>query len=160
MAERSEASGESQIVLRNGTAAEVAELYAQIPEFGQQELAPHDIEHRLAQPGALLLVATIGGHPVGFKAGYDRYGDGSFYSWLGGVLLGARSSGVATALLLEQERQIAAAGYDRIYVKSRNRLVPMLKLLLDNGYSVVGVTLPDDLPLADGRLLFAKILRG
>ena len=72
----------------------------------------------------------------------------------------ARREGVAQALLLEQEQRVVAAGFDRIYVKTRNRFVDMLKLLLDNGYGLVGVKLPDDLPIADGRLTLLKILRG
>ena len=72
----------------------------------------------------------------------------------------ARRKGVARALLLEQEKKVIAAGFDRVYVKTLNRYIGMLTLLLTNGYGVVGVKLPDDLPVADGRLTLVKILRG
>ena len=160
MAELHSSAGAAAIDIREGRIEELHELYDQIPEFAGEWLSEGEPESRLSTPGALLLIATRAGVPVGFKAGYDRYSDGSFYSWLGGVVPEARKLGVAQALLNEQERRVTSAGYDRIYVKSRNRLVPMLTLLLSNGYAVVGVDLPDDLPLADGRVLFAKLLRG
>lgn len=146
--------------VREGSLSEGWAIYQQLPEFSGGQLSQSDFEHRLNNSSAIVLVAEADGQAVGFKAGYDRYADGSFYSWLGGVVSDARRDGVAQALLLEQERLVVVAGYDRIYVKTRNRFVGMLMLLLNNGYGVVGVKLPDDLPIADGRLTLLKVLRG
>lgn len=146
--------------IRNGTLAEVWALYQSLPELAGGVITQSDFEHRLTRESALLLVAERDGELIGFKVGFDRYADGSFYSWIGGVVTDARRTGVAQALLQEQERLVVAAGFDRIYVKSRNRFVGMLTLLLNNGYGIVGVTLPDDLPVADGRLTLLKGLRG
>ena len=146
--------------IRVATLAEAWELYQGLPEFAGGTIAQSEFEHRLTRESALLLVVERDAELIGFSVGFDRYGDGSFYSWLGGVVADARRDGVAQALLLEQERRLVAAGFDRIYVKSKNRFVGMLTLLLNNGYGIVGVTLPDDLPVADGRLTLLKNLRG
>lgn len=150
----------SPATVREGTLAEAWTLYEQLPEFAGGLLEQSVFEHRLSHAHAIVLIAERDGTPVGFKVGFDRYADGSFYSWLGGVVQDARREGVAQALLLEQEQRVVAAGFDRIYVKTRNRFVDMLKLLLENGYGIVGVKLPDDLPIADGKLTLLKVLRG
>ena len=51
----------------------------------------------------LSLIAEIENQSVGFKIGYDRFKDGSFYSWMGGVLPEFRKKGVASALADFQE---------------------------------------------------------
>ncbi len=150
----------SPVSVREGSLAEAWAIYQQLPEFTDGLLGQNEFEHRLNHASAIVLIAECHGEAIGFKAGFDRYSDGSFYSWLGGVVRDARRDGAAQALLLEQERLVLAAGYDRIYVKSRNRFVGMLSLLLKNGYGIVGVKLPDDLPVADGRLTLLKVLRG
>ena len=146
--------------VRTGSIAEIWALYSTLPEFSGELLDEAEFERALSFDTALLLVAEREGVTVGFKVGFDRYGDGSFYSWLGGVVPAARRTGVAKALLDEQERRVAVAGFDRVYVKTRNRFVAMLTMLLNNGYGIVGVNLPDDLPVADGRITLTKILRG
>ena len=148
------------VTVREGTLAEAWAIYQQMPEFVGGLLDQSQFEHRLAQGSAIILIACQDDEALGFKVGFDRYADGSFYSWLGGVVKPARRQGVARALLLEQEKKVIAAGFDRVYVKTLNRYTGMLTLLLTNGYGVVGVKLPDDLPVADGRLTLVKILRG
>ena len=106
-----------------------------------------------------MLIAEREGQPVGFKVGYDRYGDGSFYSWLGAVVPAERGAGVARLLLEAQEQYAIESGYDRIYVKTRNRYVAMLKLLLSGGYGIVRAALPADTPIADVRLTLVRVLR-
>jgi len=146
--------------VRAGSIEEIWKMYCALPEFSAELIDQADFERALSFESSVSLVAEQGGTAVGFKVGFDRYGDGSFYSWLGGVAPQARRSGVARALLDEQEKQVVAAGFDRIYVKTRNRFVAMLTMLLTNGYGIVGVNLPDDLPVADGRITLCKILRG
>jgi len=150
----------NNIVVRTGSLSEVWALFEALPEFAGGQIDQAEFEQRLGSDSALLLVAERNGTVAGFKAGYDRYGDGSFYSWLGGVQPEARRAGIAQALLESQEREVINSGFDRIYVKTRNRFVGMISLLLKSGYGVVGVNLPDDLPVADGRLTLLKTLRG
>ena len=146
--------------IRSGSIAEIWGLYNSMPEFSGGLIGPAEFERVLSFDTALLLVAEQNDTAVGFNVGFDRYGDGSFYNWIGGVLANTRRAGVAKALLDEQERLVIAAGFDRIYVKTRNRYVAMLTLLLGSGYAIVGVNLPDDLPVADGSITLTKILRG
>lgn len=148
------------ITIRTGTVGESYALYEKTPEFTQQAESIEDVQQRLGGDSAIILIAELNGEPIGFKLGYDRYCDGSFYSWLGAVLPAGRRQGVAAAMLAEQERLVTAVGFDRIYVKTRNRYVAMLTLLLKRGYDIVGVKLSDDLPLADGRITMVKLLRG
>ena len=148
------------ITIRTGTVDEVYALYEQTPEFAQQAASLEAVQQRLGGESAIILIAELAGEAVGFKVGYDRYSDGSFYSWLGAVLPSARRKGVAAALLNEQQQRVTAVGFDRIYVKTRNRYVAMLTLLLERGYVIVGVQLSDDLPMADGRITLVKLLRG
>jgi GNAT superfamily N-acetyltransferase len=88
--------------------------------------------------------------------GYDRYQDGSFYSWLGGVLPAHRSRGIANALLEHQETWARSAGYGRIYVKTRNRFGAVRAMLASTGYQIVSVDLPPSQTLADARLMLVK----
>ena len=73
----------------------------EIPEFD----SPYNIdeyENRLDE-SASILTAELNDQPIGFKVGYDRFKDGSFYSWMGGILPNHRQNGVASALADYQE---------------------------------------------------------
>ena len=140
-------------------AEEAFALAEQIPEFdaGEGALDIVEFRRRLSGRSALVLVARLDGVAAGFKAGYDRYGDGSWYSWMGGVLPEARNAGVALALLEAQEKWANAAGFERIYVKTRNRHRAMLRLLVGQGYDILQVDARDQ--VAESRLLLCKRLR-
>lgn len=134
----------------------LSRLIEQTPEFsgsGATELA-----RRLGQQDALALVALAMDEPVGYKLGYQRWSDGSWYSWLGAVLPEHRGQGYAQRLLAEQESWVAARGYRSIRVKTRNRFVGMRILLARNGYELIELT-RDGLDRADYRLLFEKQFR-
>jgi len=141
-----------------GSIADAFEAYRRIPEF-----APHsapdraEFERRLGHDSALVLIAVNDSGCAGFKVGYDRYRDGSFYSWLGGVLPQCRGRGVAAALLAQQEMLVRAAGYTRIYVKTRNRFTAMRALLARSHYAIVSVEAnPVDTAWDDLRLTLVK----
>jgi GNAT superfamily N-acetyltransferase len=126
-----------RIDVGEGTIAEAFSTFLGIPEF-VHEGAASEFERRLSRASALVLIARAGDRAVGFKAGYDRYLDGSWYSWLGGVTPQFRGRGVARALLAAQEAWVRERGFRRIYVKTRNRYVDMRVLLARSGYQVVG----------------------
>lgn len=149
----------AELRIDHGDAAEAYALAVQIPEFdaGDGGLDAAEFERRLSGRNALVLLARLDGVPVGFKAGYDRYGDGSWYSWMGGVLPEARNHGLAVALLEAQEKWAMAAGFERIYVKTRNRHRDMLRLLVRQGYDILQIDARDD--VAENRLLLCKRLR-
>ncbi|MEM7100707.1 MAG: GNAT family N-acetyltransferase [Pseudomonadota bacterium] len=136
--------------------ARVPALLQQIPELEQI----FDLENAatLMSNSGLALFATADGVAAGFKLGYDRFGDGSFYSWLGGVLPDFRGGHVAQRLLEDQETWVLQQGFHGIFVKTRNRFVGMRILLARNGYGMVNME-----PLADrgnSRLLHYKKLPG
>lgn len=148
-----------KIWIESGTTRTAFELYCAVPEF-----EPHatidsaDFESRLAHNSASILIAYDDADAVGFKVGYDRYRDGSWYSWLGGVLPGHRGRGIAQVLLEHQETWARSAGYRRIYVETRNRFGAMRAMLASAGYQIVAVDSPISTPLADARLTLVKVL--
>ena len=60
------------------------DLSFKIPEFN----SPYKIEEYKKRCAGkhLALIAEIDNQPVGFKVGYDRFNNGSFYSWMSGVM--------------------------------------------------------------------------
>jgi ribosomal protein S18 acetylase RimI-like enzyme len=77
-------------------------VLANIPEFDPLKPITY-YQKRLEDTPHLILVAQDGSKLVGCKIGYDRFADGSFYSWLGGVLPEYRKTGIAQALADHQE---------------------------------------------------------
>ena len=130
-------------------------MLADVPEL-EQRLDADDAARRLQHDG-LVLIADVGSTPAGFKVGYNRFADGSYYSWLGGVLPPYRGQHVAQALLTHQENWVRSRGYNGIYVKTRNRFVGMRLLLARNGYNLVGLEAQTD--PAENRLLHFKALQ-
>ena len=147
-------SSPKAVTIRQGQIEELALLVDAVPEL-EQGFDRENAQARLQSAG-LLLVATVSDQPAGFKVGYDRFQDGSYYSWLGGVLPEFRGQGVALQLLQHQEDWVREAGFKGIYVKTRNRFVGMRILLARNGYEVVGFNPHAD--QADSRLLHYKAL--
>jgi predicted GNAT superfamily acetyltransferase len=146
------------IRVREGTIDEAFDVFMRVPELdGAGDRA--EWIRRLDGASALVLVAVRDDRAVAFKVGYDRYRDGSWYSWLGGVEPAVRGTGVARALLERQETWVKAHGYRRIHVKTRNRFVAMRVLLARAGYSIVAVEAPaPDTPVDDLRLILVKDL--
>ena len=138
------------------SSTELQRILAQVPELNLQfdEAAADAL---LAREGTLF-IAEMEGEVAGFKAGYDRYQDGSYYSWLGGVVPVFRKQGVAQSLLEQQEAWVLEAGYRGIYVKTRNRFVGMRMFLAKNGYDVVGIELPEGEARSETRIMHYKAL--
>ncbi len=139
-----------------GTAVQAWELACRIAELGgeAEQYGRQVYQRRLSGDSALVLLATADGEPVGFKAGYDRYRDGSWYSWMGGVLEPWRGQGVAQLLLQAQEKWVAEQGYATLYVKTRNRHKRMMAFLAINDYDIIRVE--EKSSLAEARILYAK----
>ena len=132
----------------------VPNLLQQVPEL--EQIFDAEGARRLLANAGLALIAQVNGEPAGFKLGYDRFSDGSYYSWLGGVVPEHRGGLVAQHLLTYQETWVRDQGYRGIYVKTRNGFVGMRILLARNGYDMVGIEpYPDAM---DSRLLHYKSL--
>ncbi len=112
-------------------------LTHRLPEF----VAPYKSEEyvkRLFGKPHLILMACENQEPVGFKLGYERQPDGSFYSWLGGVLPTHRRRGIALQLAEAQEDWAKNEGYLSIRFKTRNRHRGMLHFALSRGFNMIG----------------------
>ena len=99
--------------------------------FGERRLI-----FRLDRRDLVVLVARVGGEPVGYKVGYAE-SDDVFYSAKGGVLPAYRRCGIARALLHRLEAEARALGYKRFaYDTFPNKHPGMTVLGLAAGYTV------------------------
>ena len=123
------------ILIRPGNFQECIALSRQIPEFN----SPYDVteyEKRCAE-GHILLNAFVGEKPTGFKVGYDRFKDGSFYSWMGGVFPQYRKQGVSSSLANNQEKWTREKGFSSIRLKTWKRHQAMLKFCIQRGFTII-----------------------
>ncbi len=133
------------ILIRQGTIAEIVTLTGQLAEF----YSPYPAsvyEDRFKNGKHLILVAEAEGKAVGFKAGYQRTEDGSFYSWMGGVLPEYRRRGIAEKLAERQEQWVREHGYQAIRFKTLNRHKAMLQFALGRGFHITAVESRESLP--------------
>lgn len=142
-------------IIREGTVAEAVALSAKIPEltnpYGEQVY-----RERLSGTNHLILIGEVDGAPAGFKVGYDRYRDGSFYSWMGGMLPAYRKTGTYQALTARMEAWAQQQGYTHMLLKTRNRLQPMIRFCLAGGYYISGFSAHAN-PM-ESRIYFRKDL--
>ena len=123
------------ILIRPGNFQECIALSRQIPEFD----SPYDMteyEKRCAE-SHILLNAFVGEKPAGFKVGYDRFKDGSFYSWMGGVFPQYRKQGVSSSLANNQEKWTREKGFSSIRLKTWKRHQAMLKFCIQRGFTII-----------------------
>lgn len=116
----------------------IVSLSRKLPEF-QNPYAASFYHQRLEEVPHLILVKQLNNQDVAFKVGYEREQDGSFYSWMGGVLPQARRNGIALALAQAQESWAKAQGYQCIKFKTLNRHKKMLYFALGRGFDIIGV---------------------
>ncbi|MBC7921930.1 MAG: GNAT family N-acetyltransferase [Ferruginibacter sp.] len=128
-----------KIEVRPGSIGDILAVYPDIPELQRPPGADEYRKRLFGAPKHLLLVAYAGSEPVGFKAGYEREPDGSFYSWMGGVAHPHRRRGIAYQLARAMETWAMAQGYRALRCKTRNAHKPMLLFALSNGFDIVGV---------------------
>lgn len=124
----------ANVTIRHGTVAECVAVSQQIPEFSAGIYDQKACETRLFNTKSLILVALAGDKPVGFKMGYNRDNDGSFYTWLGGVLPDYRQLHIAQQMADIQEAWAKEEGFNAIVLKTRNRFKAMLLFALKNGF--------------------------
>ena len=142
-----------KVQIKNGTIPEAISVSKNVPEFIGPPEAP-EYERRLAHVPHLILIAWMGGQPVGFKVGYERDPDGSFYSWLGGVLPKFRTLGIAKQLADAQEKWAWERGYHTVRFKTRNSHTAMQIFALKNGFKIIDLKKRDK--LEEHRILLEK----
>ena len=116
------------IHIKENRLKEAVQLSTQIPEF-ENLYESVEFQKRL-KVKHLILTANFQEKPVGFKIGYERDDDGSFYSWMGGVLPKFRKQCVAEKLADYQERWASENGYNFIRIKTRIQRMQQIKTLL------------------------------
>ena len=123
------------IQIQIGNFQECIYLSIQIPEF-ESPYKLTEYQKRCAE-NHLLLIAFMDKKLVGFKVGYDRFKDGSFYSWLGGVLPQYRRQRVASMLANKQEGWARERGYTSIHLKTWKKHQAMLELCRYRGFTII-----------------------
>ncbi len=124
--------------------SEAIEVLKQLPEFDRlQDISYYS--QRISGVKHQILICDSQGELVGCKLGYDRFSDGSFYSWLGGVLPNFRKKGIARKLSQVQEKWAKQEGYKSIKFKTLNRHKAMLHFALENGFNIYSVKPKDDI---------------
>ena len=126
------------IHIRESLFHECMDLSFKIPEFN----SPYKIEEYKKRCAGkyLALIAEIDNQPVGFKIGYDRFKNGSFYSWMGGVLPKFRRMGVASSLANFQEKWADENGFSSIILKTRQKHDEMIAFSLNRGFIITEET--------------------
>ena len=142
------------IHIREGSLQECVDLSFKIPEFS----SPYKIEEYKKRCAGkyLALIAEIDNQPVGFKIGYDRFKNGSFYSWMGGVLLRFRRMGVAYSLANFQEKWADENGFSSIILKTRQKHDEMIVFSLNRGFIITEET--QIIPAEETRIWMEKSL--
>ncbi|MDB4285981.1 GNAT family N-acetyltransferase [bacterium] len=126
------------ITIKPGTIAQAVAVSRKVPELSSPYLEI-EYEQRFASCPHLILIAFDKNQAVGFKAGYERDADSSFYSWMGGVIPTHRKKGIALQLAQNQENWARSNGYTAIRFKTRNKLKSMLAFALGNGFQIIKV---------------------
>jgi hypothetical protein len=127
-----------KIEIKRGSIEEVVAISRQIPEFDN----PHGgrgIQKRLAGKKYLMLIAYIDSHAVGFKVGYDKENNGSFYSWMGGVLPAYRQAGVARELSRYRKPGQRRKDLPESGLKPETGIKHMLLFAIKNGFAIMAV---------------------
>lgn len=127
-----------EYIIKKGTIDEVVHLSQKIPSF-EQPYKAFEYKMRLSNANHLILIAYANTKPIGFKVGYERDKDGSFYTWMGGVLNDYRQKGVAKRLAKSQERWAKQNGYNKIKLTTRNAHQAMLIFAISSGFKIVGI---------------------
>lgn len=147
----------ANVIIREGTIAECVEISEKIPEFSTGNYNKLAYLQRLSNTQYLILVAEKDQQVVGFKVGYDRYKDGSFYTWLGGVLPEYRKDRIASQLANEQEKWASEQGFRSILLKTRNRFKAMLIFALKNNFLIENIEIKEN--IEDNRIVLRKMLK-
>ncbi len=143
-----------EIVIREGSIAEVLSLRLAIPEF-EQPFGDEVYAERLKGKNYLILVAESSGKLVGFKVGY-ALDDQTFFSWMSGVLPAFRRNGIANILADVQDNWARKSGFSKLLFKTRNKYVSMIQFGLKRGFLIVDLVKAPK--LEESRVIMEKPL--
>lgn len=127
-----------EIQIVEGTLQEALDVLRTLPEFDR--LSDNDYYFdKIGNSISLILLAKIESKNVACKVGFDKYNDGSFYSWLGGVTPDYRKVGIAQKLATAQENWARKNGFESIKFKTLNRHKGMIIFAVKNGFEMYNV---------------------
>jgi ribosomal protein S18 acetylase RimI-like enzyme len=86
---------ESICIISEGFINDCLEISRQILDFSDNQYDEVEYNKRFSNANHLILIAKIEKRAVGFKVGYEKEQDGSFYSWMGGIVPDFRKQKVA-----------------------------------------------------------------
>ena len=142
------------IHIREGLFHECVDLSFKISEFNSSYKIE---EYKKRCAGKYLaLIAEIDNQLVGFKIGYDRFKNGSFYSWMGGVLPRFGRMGVAYSLANFQEKWVDENRFSSIILKTRQKHDEMIAFSLNRGFIITEET--QIIPAEETRIWMEKSL--
>jgi len=121
--------------IHEGKLDDAVMVSANVPEFDDPYEIP-EYSKRLNSTTHLILTAYDDHNPIAFKIGYQRHSEGSFYSWMGGVLPNYRRKGIANNLADHQEAWAKKKSYNSIKVQTRSKHNAMLTLLINRGFQI------------------------
>lgn len=117
----------------------VCDVLNHLPEF-DSIFYKKQLINRVVKSQHIILIAEFAGKPIACKIGYNRYYDGSIYSWLGGVLVPYRNQGIAFKLLNAFEAEARKKLFFSIKMKTQNRHANMLQFSIKNGFNIYNFT--------------------
>jgi len=121
--------------IHKGKLDDAVMVSANVPEFDDPYKIP-EYSKRLDSTTHLILTAYDDHNPIAFKIGYQRHSDGSFYSWMGGVLPNYRRKGIANNLADHQEAWAKKNGFNSIRIQTREKHKAMLALAINRGFQI------------------------
>lgn len=127
-----------------GSFSEAFEVLKRLPEFDPL-LPTNHYYQRMEGRKQLILLAKENDITIGCKVAYDRFEDGTLYSWLGGVMPEFRNYGLAKKMTLIQEEWALENGFEAIRFKTLNRHRAMLTFSINNGFQIFNVKPKDEL---------------
>lgn len=133
-----------EMEITEGTLKDALFVLNNLPEFDPL-FSPGYYEEKIKDKSPLILVAKVDGKLAGCKVGYDKFKDGSFYSWLGGVIPEYRRLGLAKELALRQEAWALQKGFESVKFKTLNRHKKMLTFALNHGFDIYNLKPKDEL---------------
>ncbi|WP_420385386.1 GNAT family N-acetyltransferase [Roseivirga sp.] len=130
--------------ITEGSFSEALEVLRGLPEFDPLLPTDHYLD-RMTGRKKLIVVARVNDEPAGCKIAYDRFEDGTLYSWLGGVIPQYRKIGLARKMADFQEAWALDNGFSAIRFKTLNRHKAMLTFAINNGFQLFNVKPKDEI---------------
>ena len=127
-----------------------------IPEFDDPYEMPEYLKRLHGTTHHILTSYDDDHNPIAFKIGYQRDTNGSFYSWMGGVLPNYRRKGIANNLANQQDGWAKKNGYKSIKMQTRKKHKTMLALAISRRFQITRII--EKIPDSNTRIWMNKPL--